>query len=449
MSRISDYRDVLEFLLEFTDYEKVTKYKYDLATFNLGRVEDLMAAVGSPHRAFPSVHVAGTKGKGSTATMIQCILTAAGLKTGLYTSPHLCRLEERMTINGSLMPEAELVEIVNRLVPYTLRARRERPNESPTYFELVTTVGFLHFARQKTDCAVVEVGLGGRLDATNVITPEVSVITRIDFDHVERLGDTLAKIAAEKAGIVKDGVPVVCAEQEPEALGVIAAAARRKNAPLTLIGRDYSLKNVDTGTGVDGAFTRFDLAAPNQEYKGLTLGLLGLHQAQNAAAAVAAVDVYAARKDVAISEDAVRKGLASARLPARLECFAGAPTLLLDGAHNLVSIRGLRGTLERVFADRRKIFLLGFSRDKDIEGMLKTLLPLASSVVLTRSDSPRAADPEEVAALARELGATRVETVQPAAAALDRARELAEPADLLCITGSFFLAGNLRPLLVG
>ena len=445
---MNTYREALEFLLEFTDYEKVTKYKYDLATFDLGRVEDLMAAVGSPHCAFPSVHVAGTKGKGSTATMTQCILTAAGLKTGLYTSPHLCRLEERMTMDGALMPEAELVDLVSRLVPYTRRARRERPNESPTYFELVTTAGFLHFAKEKADCAVVEVGLGGRLDATNVIVPEVSVITRIDFDHVERLGDTLAKIAAEKAGIVKDGVPLVCAEQEPEALGVIAAAAHRRNAPLMLIGRDYAVKNPDTGAGADGAYTRFDLTTPNREYKGLTLGLLGLHQAQNAAAAVAAAEIYAARKSLTLSEDAVREGLALARLPARLECFAGKPTILLDGAHNLISIRGLSGTLERVFGDRRKVFLLGFSHDKDIAGMLKVLLPMASAVVLTRSDSPRAAEPEEVAALASDLGATQVETVTPAAAALDHARDLAGPGDLLCITGSFFLAGNLRPLLV-
>jgi len=417
------YDDVLNFLLEFTDYEKVTKYKYDIATFNLERVEDLMAAVGKPHRAFRSVHIAGTKGKGSTAAMVQSILTAAGLRTGLYTSPHLSRLEERMTVDGKLMSESELVRIINELVPYTRRARG----------------GF----------AVVEVGLGGRLDATNVIVPEVVVITRVDFDHVERLGNTLGKIAAEKAGIIKPGVPVICALQQPEALGTIAAVAERHGVRLTLIGRDYTVEKIRMVAGPDGSFTSFDLSGPRRRYENLAVGLLGAHQAGNAAAAIAVAERLIEKCDLEIGEEAIRRGLGAARLPARQEFFPGEPSVLLDGAHNPISVTGLCDTLDNVFSDRRIVMILGFSRDKDVGGMLKEILPRAAAVVFTRSDSPRAEDPGVLAEMACELHAVEVETFDSPHDALTRARELARPEDLICIAGSFFLAGNLRPFMVG
>jgi len=442
------YRDALNFLLEFTDYEKVTKYKYDIATFNLGRVEDLMAAVGDPHRAFRSAHIAGTKGKGSTASMVQSILTAAGLRTGLYTSPHLCRLEERMTIDGELVSEDDLVATVNELVPYTRRQRSEKPNESPTYFELVTAAAFRHFARMAVDFAVVEVGLGGRLDATNVVLPEVSVITRVDFDHVERLGDTLAKIAFEKAGIVKRNVPVICCPQAPEALETIAAIAEEREAPMTLVGREYRIENIATGTEAAGAFTRFDLAAPGRRLEQLGLRLLGVHQAYNAAAAVAAVETLSDKRGLGINEETIRTGLAAAGLPARLEYFPGEPPVLLDGAHNPISIRGLCETLAHVFPDRSTVMALGFSRDKDAPAMLRDLLPRARRVIFTRSDSPRAEAPDALAEIAREICGKESEVVENPREALARARDMARPDGLVVITGSFFLAGNLRPLLL-
>lgn len=437
------------FLLEFTDYEKVTKFKYDIATFNLKRVEDLMAAVGNPHRAFRSAHVAGTKGKGSTTSMIQSILTAAGLRTGLYTSPHLLRVEERMTIDGKLMPEEEFVDLVNELYPYTSRARAEWPNESPTYFELVTAAGFRHFVRHKVDFAAVEVGMGGRLDATNVITPEVSVITRVDFDHEERLGHTLDRIAGEKAGIVKPGIPVVCQPQAPEALEVVERIARERKAPLTLIGRDYRIEHLHTGLDKGHApLCRFDLVTPDGRYDGLTLRLLGAHQAVNAASAVAAVDIIRRRCRFTVSPEAVRAGLEATRIPARLEIIPGRPVTLLDGAHNPVSMHALCDTLDRVFPGRRPVLLMGLSRDKNAAEIFKLILPRAAAVVFSRSDSPRAADPVELAALASETLGIASETVPDAFAALDRARSLAGPDGLLCITGSFFLAGLLRPALV-
>ena len=445
---IRDYDDATAFLLEFTDYEKVTKYKYDIATFNLDRVTDLMAALGNPHRAFRSVHVAGTKGKGSTATMVQAILTAAGFRTGLFTSPHLSRLEERMTVDGEMIPEAEFVETVNELVPYTAGARKERPNESPTFFELVTAAGFRHFARRKVDVAVVEVGMGGRLDATNVLLPEVCAITRVDLDHVERLGSTLKKIAWEKAGIIKPGVPVVCAPQDAEALASIEAVARERGSALTLVGREYHVGDAHTAIASDGPRTRFDLFGPDREYRDLDLPLLGRHQALNAATAVAVIETLAHQCDLRVGEGAIRDGLASARLPARLEVFPGEPTILLDTAHNPASILVLCDVATTVFQGRRMVLVMGVSRDKDAQGMLKRILPYAKAAIFTRSDSPRAEDPETLAELARGISDVTIQTDPDPRSALVRAGRLANACDLICVTGSFYLAGNLRPVLL-
>lgn len=447
---INSYDDAMAFLLEFTDYEKVTKYKYNIATFNLDRVEDLLAAVGSPHHAFRSIHIAGTKGKGSTATMIQSILTHAGFRTGLFTSPHLCRLEERMTVDGKLMTENELVEIINELVPYTRQARQEKPSESPTFFELVTAAGFRHFARTRADFAAVEVGMGGRLDATNVISPEVCVIARVDFDHVERLGDTLGKIALEKAGIIKPGVPVVCAPQEPDAMRTISEAARQRGSPLHLVGQEYHVHSIETGIEADdtetqAAFCRFDLTGPNREYKELSLGLLGEHQAFNAACAVAAIELLEERCTLHLDEDIVRRGLAAVRLPARLEIFPGSPPVLLDGAHNPASIHALCRTLTEVFGGRRVILVMGISRDKDIPEMLRHIVPLTHAIILTRSKSPRAELPEVLAEMVRESYGIEAEIRDSPGQALDHARAIAGPQDLICVTGSFYLAGEVRP----
>lgn len=440
--------EAFRFLLEFTDYEKVAKYKYDLAAFDLRRVEELMAAVGNPHRAFRSVHVAGTKGKGSTACMVQSILTAAGFPTGLYTSPHLCRVEERMMVDGRMMSEEEFVSVVNELAPYTRKVRAERPNESPTYFELVTAAGFLHFARAGVQFAAVEVGMGGRLDATNVITPEVSVITRVDFDHENHLGHTLDKIAGEKAGIIKPGVPVVCAPQAPEALRRIESVAAERGSPVALIGRDARLANVRTGMNGSTPFCSLDLESPLRRYEALKLHMLGAHQALNAATAVAALETLAARCGISIGEEAVRRGLAEARLPARLEFFPGAPPVLLDGAHNPVSVRALLETLDTVFAGKRITLLAGVSRDKNVEEILRLLLPRAANVIFTKSDSPRAADPEVLAQVARDLFHVDSIVCADPFEALERARSLAAPEGLICATGSFFLAGMLRPKLI-
>ncbi len=381
--------------------------------------------------------------------MAQSILTAAGLRVGLFTSPHLSRIEERMTINGEQMDGSAFVETVRELVPYTAMTRRERPNESPTFFELVTAAAFRHFARERVAAAVVEVGMGGRLDATNVITPEACAITRVDFDHVERLGPTLGKIAFEKAGIIKTGAPVVCAPQEAEAREVIERVANERGAPVIRVGEDVRLSDVRSGLEEGGRpGCRFSLDTPRGRYPDLLLRMLGEHQALNAACAVSLVEEFAARRGLHVESSALRRGLESAANPARLELLPGCPAVLLDGAHNPVSIGAVRRTLDGTFAGKRVVLLMGVSRDKNAEEMFRRLLPRADAVLFTRSDSRRAADPEELSALAREICGMDAECVGEANRALDRALELAGPDDLVCITGSFFLAGLLRPRLL-
>jgi len=444
---VGNAAEAMQFLLEFADYEKITSYKYDLQTFDLERVERLMRAVGDPHRAFRSVHIAGTKGKGSTAAMLQAILTEAGLKTGCFTSPHLVRLEERMTIDGEMMPEEELVALVNELLPYTVAARERSVWESPTFFELVTALGFRHFAKERVEAAVIEVGMGGRLDATNVITPEVSVITRIDFDHENRLGRTLAKIAFEKGGIIKRGVPVVVAEQAPEALGVLAALAHERHAPMVRVGRDVRVDGVSTGVGADGPYCRCTVATRSATYEA-EMRLIGVHQAMNAAVAVAAAEIFANRIGGDLPEKAVLRGLAAARCPARAEYFAGRPPIILDGAHNPVSMAALRQVLDTVFRDRRTTLVIGIARDKNVDRILEIILPRAQKVFFTRSDSPRAESPDILLARANAICPLPAEAVEDAFEALARARAATGEDDLICITGSLYLAGKLRPALV-
>jgi len=443
------HKQVMEFLLEFADYEKITTYKYDIATFNLERVERLMAAVGNPHRAFRAIHVAGTKGKGSTAAMIAAILGAGGLRVGLFTSPHLVRLEERMTVDGTLMGEDELAALANELVPYTERERRERPRESPTFFELVTALGFMHFARRRVDFGVVEVGMGGRLDATNVIMPEVAVITRIDFDHVRRLGNTLGRIAFEKGGIIKRGVPVIVSDQEAEAGSTLAEIARERGAPLVQVGEDVRLSDVETGVKDGRAFCRFNVSARMRRYEGLEVALLGAHQAMNAATAVAAVEALSERCGAGIGEEEVRSGLAAARCPGRIEYFAGEPAVILDGAHNPVSMRALAGILGSVFEGRRVTLVFAAARDKDVDEMLRIILPRVERAIFTLSGSPRSAAPEELRERALGMGFEGAEVDADAESALQRARAEAGKGGMVCVTGSLYLAGKVRRGLVG
>jgi dihydrofolate synthase/folylpolyglutamate synthase len=396
----------------------------------------LVARLGRPDRRFPSLHVGGTNGKGSTAAMAAAVLQAAGYRVGLYTSPHLVDFRERVRVNGEPIAEDDLAALVERL--------REAlpPACAPTFFEFTTALAIQHFAEAQVDIAVVEVGLGGRFDATNVLVPLVAVITNVALDHQEYLGETVGAIAFEKAGIIKPGVPLVTGQLSPEAEGVIGRVAGEHAAPWSKWGRDFRT----TGEPLTG----FRYEGSRGSYQGLSCPLAGAHQLENAACALAALEL-ASEAGLQVPESAVRSGLRQTRWEGRLEVAERHPTILLDGAHNRAAADALAVYLagyRREHRGSRVILLVGMMRDKDRRGFLQTLAPLADEVVVTQAAIPRAASVQEMLeALGGQAGSAYAEPVP--ADALARARRLAAPEDLICVTGSLMLVGDVKALLRG
>jgi dihydrofolate synthase/folylpolyglutamate synthase len=433
MALMIPYRDALIYLYSFTDYEKRGFAAYAPEFYNLDRVRRLLALIGEPQRAFKAVHIAGTKGKGSTAAMIESVLRAGGYRTGLYTSPHLHTFRERIVVAGELIPEESVSGLVEEMQPLVAQV------EDVTTFEIITCLAFAWFARQGVEWAVIEVGLGGRLDATNVLDPEVTVITPISYDHMAILGDTLAEIAAEKAGIIKPGLPVVSAPQPDEVLAVIRDVADRHGAPLTLLGRDWTWQL--GAAGLDGqSFTVRN--GGGDITRELFLPLLGEHQVANAAMAVAAIDLLE-QGGLELPASALREGLRAVRWPGRLEILNREPLVIADGAHNGDSARKLVAALRAVGGIRRLTLVLGGSPDHLSSDLLGALLPAAARVIATQSSHPRAASAAWVQARAAELG-FQVEVSESVAQALDLALTGAGPQDLICCTGSLFVAGEAR-----
>jgi dihydrofolate synthase/folylpolyglutamate synthase len=441
-----------------------------LRSFKLARMERLLALLGDPQLRYPAVHIAGTKGKGSTAVMIDAMLRAAGYHTGLFTSPHLERIEERFVVSGAPCSESTFVDLMQRLRPAVEtceQASSELPDGdgAPTYFEITTALAMLLFAEQHVDIAVLEVGLGGRLDSTNVCRPAVTVITSISFDHTQQLGNTLAEIAREKAGIIKPGVPVVSGVTDDEPARVIRAVASDNGAELIEIQRDFGCNYQSSTPGSAARPRPLDYWHRSQPQRhGLQLALCGQHQTANAAVALATIDVLNDRA-WQIDDDAIRAGLASATCAARIEVVAREPTIVLDAAHNVASVQALVAALVNDFSilqvDSQRTLIFATSRDKDARGMLALLLPMFDRVLLTRyRNNPRWADPAELAAIAHELQAESpanrnrnhtcsVEVLPDSHTALAVARAASDASDVICIAGSFFLAAELRPSLRG
>lgn len=410
----------------------------------LARIRFLLERLGQPQAAYPAVHVAGTNGKGSTAAMIAAILQAAGYRTGLFTSPHLVRYNERIQVNGAPIGDRDLEELLARLKAEAEKAAADPGIGQPTEFEVGTAAAFAYFAQARVDVAVIEVGLGGRLDATNAIAPLVSVITPVGLDHTRVLGTTLPEIALEKAGIIKPRVPVVCARQPAEARDVIAARAGELGCPLLLFGRDYDSRLEGAGPGG----TRFSVRWGDTWVEDLKVPLLGAHQADNAAVAVAAV--RAAGERLGVSEDAVRRGLAAVQWPGRMELVPGQPALLLDGAHNAEGARVLAEGLQAVFPGQRPVFVVGMLAEKPVDAVLRTLLPLGRAAVFTapRFGRGQPVDPPELARRAQGLVPQAAAEPGPAEA-LALAREWAGAGGLVCVTGSLYLVGEVKGLLAG
>jgi dihydrofolate synthase/folylpolyglutamate synthase len=430
------YRQAIEYLHSLTDYEKRRIERYTPETLDLGRVTRLLAALGDPHRAYPSVHVAGTKGKGSTSAIIESALRAANIRTGFYTSPHLHTFRERIRVAGELITRDEVVSLVDELRPLI-----EREPEITT-FEAITAMAFAYFARQQVEMLVAEVGLGGRLDATNVLLPEVAVITSLSLDHTYLLGDTLAQIAREKAGIIKPDTPVVSAPQQPEAIQVIEEVSRQQHAPLVEVGRDWTWEAGPFDLQGQSFIVRRVRGDGDSLGGPYWLPLLGRHQLENATTAVAALQVLRER-GFNLPRPAVEEGLRNVVWPARMEVLSRAPLVVADCAHNTYSAQVLRAALEEWFPSTRWVVIFGASGDKDIPGMLRTLLPITEYLIVTRSEHPRAASPVELADIAASLG-RGAEVAVSVARALQRGLADMEPGSGLLITGSVFVAAEGR-----
>jgi dihydrofolate synthase/folylpolyglutamate synthase len=397
----------------------------------------LLARAGNPEQGLRVVHVAGTKGKGSTAAMVARILRAAGLRVGLYTSPHLVTFRERIQLDGALISEEEVAALVAACRPL-IEAMRGSAAGAPTFFEVYTLLALRWFAQRQVDFAVLETGMGGRLDATNVVRPLACAITTLALDHQTELGDTLTAIAGEKAGIIKQGAPVVSAPQTPDAAAVIACAAATQHCPLYRVGQEIRLQ--------PGPCTadnrRFTISGRHGVYADLTCALLGDHQLLNAAVAVGVIEcLQDAGTD--ITETAIRAGLEQVVWPGRLQTLQERPLILLDGAHDPASITVLLAALERHFPARRRHFIVGFAREKDWPQMLRQLAPSAATLTLTAAATPRAVPPATLSDAAQTLGVPIISAAPDAATALRLARASAAPDDLLCVTGSLYLVGDV------
>jgi len=434
------YNAALDYLYSFVDYSLKHASELAKADFNLERMFALMEALGNPQQAYAIIHVAGTKGKGSACALMASALQAAGYRTGLFTSPHLQDYAERIQINGQPIPHGQLVEMVEMVRGAVARIPKL------TTFEITTALGFLYFAQQKVDAAVIEVGLGGRLDATNVITPRVAVITSLSYDHMVVLGNTLAQIAAEKAGIIKPGVPLVSAPQNEEALQVIEKVAAERNAPLTLVGRDVTFKpltySLDGQTFELSSFRLPPSSLRLRSGQAFTIPLLGAHQVENAAVAAAALWT-ARRQGIAIDDAHIRQGFAAANWPGRFEVVRREPPVVLDSAHNRDAALKLRQTLDLYFPGWPIMWVFATLEDKDVLGMIEELKPRLEQIIVTRLDHPRALEPEQIVALARQAG-VGAEAATPAAAALARALELAGERALVLSAGSVAFTGEVR-----
>jgi dihydrofolate synthase / folylpolyglutamate synthase len=427
------YEEALEYWYGRIDFERRAAKPGDL---KLDRMRAFLHQLGDPQQKLRLIHVAGTKGKGSTCAMLSSVLQAAGYRVGLFTSPHLVDVRERMQVNGKWITEAELTQ---RVIDLKAVAKRLESNlgSAPTFFEMGTALGFLHFFCRRVDFAIIEVGLGGRFDSTNVITPIVSVITNISYDHMAQLGNTLSQIAFEKSGIIKPGVPVVSTALHPEAREVICRIAAERNSHVDLLDRDFK---------VEIEQRRIGIRTQRNHWQDLNLGLAGQHQAENAAGVIAVVEQLRLQ-GIPISDQAIPEGLASVHWPARVELIRSNPVTILDCAHNVESMRRLVETIDNQFqTDGNRILILALSADKPIEEILQELAPHFDQFILTRYQSnPRYVQPEKLADALRSIVPEQsVLSIDLALDAWNYAKSNASPTDLIVITGSVFLAGELR-----
>jgi len=424
MDTEKQYNLALDYLYSFVDYSLKHASELAKADFNLDRMRALMVELGNPQKQYPIIHVAGTKGKGSVSALCASALHAAGSKTGLYTSPHLQDYVERIQVDGQPMAHSEMAELVEEIKPAVAHV------PYLTTFEITTALGFLYFARQGCDAAVVEVGLGGRLDATNIVTPRVSVITSLSLDHTLVLGNTLAKIAGEKAGIIKHGIPVVSSSQKDEALEVLKKISDERGCDFTLVGRDIKFEALTHS--IDGQMLLIS------DFR-VFIPLLGTHQVENAALAYAALKT----SGLDVSDEAIKKGFAATKWRSRFEIARREPPIIFESAHNQDSFAHMYQTLETYFPGRPVYLVLGASEDKNLAGMFDEMKSKIKKLIVTRADHPRALEPEKIRQVAEQAG-VETEAVEPVEAAFHRALELSEKdGSIVLSAGSMFVTAEV------
>jgi dihydrofolate synthase/folylpolyglutamate synthase len=433
-----NYNESINYLNSFIDYEKLSSYNYSDA-FKLDRVERLLERLGNPHRKSNFIHIAGSKGKGSTAAFLHSILKNSGLKAGLYTSPHLLSFNERIRINGGFISNKDLTNIVNR-VRDALESLRRR-SDVFSFFEIYTACAFLYFSEKKVDFAILETGLGGRLDATNVVDPKIAVITSISYEHMDKLGKTLISIATEKAGIIKEGCVVVSTLQLPKARGVLREISRKRNAVLFEVGSDIRFKELE----VSKNRTAFDYYGLCINLKNVRLSLLGAHQVLNAVTAIGVTEILQSF-DRVFSEDAIRRGLKLASWPGRFQLVKRDRLILLDGAQNRGSSFWLAKSFQKIFKKKRASLIMGASKDKDVKGMARELCRISKNAILTRATTPRALEPELLREKVKKFF-KRIILKDDLRAALRYARKITPKEGIILITGSLYLVSDALKIL--
>ncbi|UCE48777.1 MAG: bifunctional folylpolyglutamate synthase/dihydrofolate synthase [Phycisphaerales bacterium] len=434
------YNQAMNYLFERTDYENEKRLRYNVSTFNLARMKKLLASLGNPHSKIRTVHIAGTKGKGSTATMLAKMLEANGYSVGLYTSPHVVHLHERITVNSEMIRHSEMRELLNRVYAPVEKMSK---TDAPTFFEIMTALAFMHFVDKAVDIAVIETGLGGRLDSTNVIKPQVVGITSLSIDHKHQLGDSIGSIAEEKAGVFKRGVPVVTVQQDPAAMRVLKSRAIAAQAPLSVTGNDIDFSHRFETSREHGPHTRICLTTPTSKFEHIRVPLHGKHQAINCGLALAMLDKL---KTVGykIDNEKTSVGLSKVSLSGRMEMICEDPRIMIDGAHNAASIQALIHAIGQNIPYDSMVVIFGCNSDKDVRGMLQNLQYGADKVIFTRSNSVKAVHPEELAETYTEICGKMCQTASSLGQALQLAKSAVSKEDLICITGSFYLIGQAK-----
>jgi dihydrofolate synthase/folylpolyglutamate synthase len=431
--------------MRIMDYKEAIEYLYNLKIYGMSlgleRIEFLLKSLGSPHENMMAIHVAGTNGKGSVCAMLSSVLSNCGYKVGLFTSPHLLEFEERIRINGEPVSKEKLCSLVERIKPIASSMVENGDFEHPTFFEMATAMAFAHFKDEEVDFAVLEVGLGGRLDATNVISPLVSVITSVSLDHTHVLGTTLEEVAGEKAGIIKQGIPVICGIEQPELIKMIDDICQKKHCQVSFSKNQggYKLKEKT----VD--YQKFDIYLNNNKYTDLKMPLLGEHQLKNAHLAIMTTELLR-KMGVTINEEDLRSGLEDTKWPGRLQIIQKDPIVILDCAHNPAGMSSLSSLINDMFSSARKILIMGIMRDKDIPGIVKEACSFADSIIITKPKFERAVEPELIQESVEKY-CQDVKIIQDVAQAVDFARSNVKVDDVVIISGSIFNVGEAMEFL--